>query len=113
MSRFERSCEQGSARPREPACEPSLHGDVGEGSSRHDCGGTKKGAPRAASLRSDKRSATQRGSSGGAQRGASARARLPSRSLYCEDLDVLGTKFFAYDFVPGRFFSDQYLSAVR
>ena len=38
---------------------------------------------------------------------------VPHARLFCEDTDILGTKFFAYDFVPGRFFSDQYLTSVR
>jgi len=38
---------------------------------------------------------------------------VPHTRLYCEDPDVLGTKFFTYDFVPGRFFSDQYLGAMK
>jgi len=38
---------------------------------------------------------------------------VPNARLYCEDPSVLGTRFFCYDFVPGRFFSDQYLSSTR
>ena len=38
---------------------------------------------------------------------------VPNARLFCEDTDVLGTKFFAYDFVPGRFFSDQYLTGIK
>ena len=37
---------------------------------------------------------------------------VPHARLFCEDTDILGTQFFAYDFVPGRFFSDQYLLGV-
>lgn len=38
---------------------------------------------------------------------------VPHARLYCEDTDILGTKFFAYDFVPGRFFQDPYLSDIK
>ena len=38
---------------------------------------------------------------------------VPHTRVFCEDSDVLGTPFFAYDFVPGRFFSDQYLTGVK
>jgi hypothetical protein len=37
---------------------------------------------------------------------------VPTTRLMCEDLSILGTPFFAYDYVPGRFFSDQYLASV-
>ena len=38
---------------------------------------------------------------------------VPNARLYCEDTDLLGTKFFCYDFVPGRFFQDPYLSNIK
>ena len=38
---------------------------------------------------------------------------VPNARVLCEDTDILGTKFFCYDFVPGRFFTDQYLSNLK
>ena len=38
---------------------------------------------------------------------------VPRTRLFCEDTSILGTNFFVYEYVPGRFFHDQYLSNVK
>ena len=38
---------------------------------------------------------------------------VPTTRALCEDESIIGTKFFVYDYVPGRFFQDFYLSDVK